>query len=68
MRRKVNHSLYFLTSVSETSSQELLSIVARQPSWKMKDFIPLMGGVPVTAEMKTPVWESSTSTVSTYSK
>ena len=44
-------------SVSETSNQELLSILTRQPAWKMKDFSPLMGGVPVTAEMKTPVWE-----------
>ena len=57
MRRKVNHNLYFLMSVSETSNQELLSILTRQPAWKMKDFSPLMGGVPVTAEMKTPVWE-----------
>ena len=57
MRRKVSHNLYFLMSVSETSNQELLSIVARQSAWKMKDFSPLTGGVPVTAEMKTPVWE-----------
>ena len=57
VRRKVNHNLYFLMSVSEISNPELLSIVARQPAWKMKDFSPLTGGVPVTAEMKLPVWE-----------
>ena len=64
MRRKVNPNLYFLMSVSGTSDQELLSIVARQPAWKMKDFSPLMGGVPVTAEMKTPVWEGRYSKLS----
>ena len=57
MRRKVNHNLSFLMSVSEISNQELISIIARQPAQKLKDFSPLTGSVPVAAEMKTQMWE-----------